>query len=210
MKSLNGIGKNSMWLLGMTLLTCAMFQFDAVAAVIPNQAAAMGITPVVWGIGAVYILIKTKKKNAENLLYRNSPCSDRDGLILFFVIACGITMAVSNYLYAGLKPLFIRELFTGYPLYTIRNIIYYPSEVLLMLELLIFSQKAGEMLTNKNSFPWGALILFLFWGLPHILWHGSSDGIVSAFRAFIYAIPFYASDKNIKTSYIGMLILWFL
>lgn len=45
-------------------------------------------------------------------------------------------MAASNYLYAGLKPLFVRELLTGYPLYTIRNVIYYPLEVALMLYLL--------------------------------------------------------------------------
>lgn len=71
-------------------------------------------------------------------------------------------MAVSNYLYAGLKPLFIRELFTGYPLYTIRNIVYYPLEVLLMLELLIYSQKAGETLSKKISFPWAQSYCFCY------------------------------------------------
>ena len=119
-------------------------------------------------------------------------------------------MAVSNYLYAGLRPLFVRELLTGYPLYTIRNILYYPLEVLLMLYLLMYSQAAGAIFTKKESIPWGALALFLLWGLPHILWHGLPDGIVSALRAFLYSIPFYASGKNIGTSYICMVILWFL
>lgn len=56
---------------------------------------------------------------------------------------------------------------------------------------------------------WGAFALFLLWGTPHLV-HGFADGIVSALGAFIYAIPFYASGKKIKTSYVSMLILWFL
>lgn len=202
--------KKSLWSFVTVLVIFGMIQFDAVASMIPNQIVGMAVTPVVWGIGAIYILIKTKKRNIENALYNNFSFSSRDCLTLFFVIAGGITMAVSNYLYAGLTPLFFREFFTGYPLYTIRNIVYYPLEVLLMLELLIYSQKAGETLSKKISFPWGAIVLFLLWGLPHILWHGFSDGIVSALRAFIYSIPFYTSNKNLKVSYSSMLILWFL
>lgn len=202
--------KKSMWSFVMLMVIFGIIQFDAVVSIIPNQIVRMAVTPVIWGISAIYILIKTKKSNTENTLYNNFSFSGKDCLMLFFVIVSGITMAVSNYLYAGLKPLFIREFFTGYPLYTIRNIVYYPLEVLLMLELLIYSQKTGETLTKKTFFPWGAMALFLLWGLPHILWHGFSDGIVSALRAFIYSIPFYASNKNLKVSYISMLILWFL
>lgn len=202
--------KKSMWSFVMLFVIAGIIQFDAIVSIIPNQIVKMAVTPVIWGIGAFYILIKTKKRNIENTLYNNYSLSGRDWLTLFFVTVSGITIAVSNYLYAGLKPLFIRELFTGYPLYTVRNIVYYPLEVLLMLELLIYSQRIGETLTKKTFFPWGAVVLFLLWGLPHILWHGFSDGIVSALRAFIYSIPFYTSNKNIKISYISMLILWFL
>lgn len=194
----------------MTFIVFAVIQLDAASLIIPSQIAAMAVTPIVWGIGAICILIKTKKINATDMLYNNSPLTSRDGLTLFFVIAGGAAFALSNFLYANTLPLFVREICSPYPLYDIRNIIYYPLEVLLMLELLIYSQKAGETLTKKTAFPWGAICLFVLWGLPHILWHGYPDGIVSALRAFIYSIPFYASDKNIKTSYIGMLILWFL
>ena len=180
----------NMWPFAAMFAICAVIQFDALAAIIPNQTAALGTTPVVWGIGAVFISVKMKRENSAHLLYNSLPAG--------------------NYLYAGLKPLFIRELFTGYPLYTIRNIIYFPLEVLLMMQLLVHSQAAGELLTKRSSVPWGAFALFLLWGLPHILWRGFSDGIVSALRAFIYSIPFYASGKNIRTSYIGMIILWFL
>lgn len=194
----------------MTFIVFAVIQFDAAALIIPNQIVAMAITPIFWGIGAIYILINTKKINATDMLYNNSPLTSRDGLTLFFVIAGGAAIALSNFLCENTLPLFVREICSPYPLYDIRNIIYYPLEVLLMLELLIYSQKAGETLTKKTAFPWGAIVLFVLWGLPHILWHGYPDGVVSALRAFIYSIPFYASGKNIKTSYIGMLILWFL
>lgn len=82
-----------------------------------------------------------------------------------------------------------------------KKFLYYPLEVLLMPELLIDGQKAGEALT-KSSLPWGALALFLLWGLPHILWHGIPDGLVSACRAFPYSVPFYASCKHAGTSYL--------
>lgn len=194
----------------MTFIVFAVIQLDATTLIIPNQIVAMAITPIFWGIGAIYILINTKKMNASDMLYNNSPLTSRDGLTLFFVIAGGVAIALSNFLYTNTLPLFVREICSPYPLYDIRNILYYPLEVLLMLELLIYSQKAGETLTKKTAFPWGAVALFVLWGLPHILWHGYPDGIVSALRAFIYSIPFYTSAKNIKTSYISMLILWFL
>lgn len=129
----------------MLLVIFGIIQFDAVVSMIPNQIVRMAITPIIWGIGAICILIKTKKWNTKNTLYNNFPFSSKDYLTLFFVIVSGITMAISNYLYAGLRPLFIREFFTGCPLYTIRNIVYYPLEVLLMLELLIYSQKPEKL-----------------------------------------------------------------
>ena len=144
----------------------------------------------------------------ESALYSSVAFSHAEAMVLFFAIARGAAMALGNFLYAGSSRC-LPELLTGYPLYNIRNVIYYPLEVLLMLELLICSQKAGEVFI-KEALPWGAFALFLLWGLPHILWHGLADGIVSACRAFIYAAPFYASGKKVQTSYISMLILWFL
>lgn len=209
MKTERKHSNDGLWSLVMVIVIFCIIQFDAVTFIILNQIIAMGITPIIWGIGVVAIWITIKRKNTDTSFYNSLPFSGRDALILFFVTACGVTMAISNYIYAGLMPLFIRELFTGYLLYTIRNILYYPLEVLLMLALLICAQKAGELLTKK-TLPWGAFALFLLRGLPHVLWHGVSDGIVSALRAFPYSIPFYVSNKNCKTSYISMLILWFL
>lgn len=194
----------------MMFLIFLVIMFDNLSAVIPNETLAFGLPLIIWSVGAYYGIKKMKKQNAGYSYYINNPLVNKDFLILFFVIAGGIAIAASNYLYAELKPLFVRELLTGYPLYTIRNIIYYPLEVLLMLELLIYSQRAGEFLTNKTIIPWGTFALFLLWGLPHLFSHDFADGIVSALRAFIYCIPFYASNRNIKTSYISMLILWFL
>ncbi len=192
----------------MMLFTWGVIECDFISLLIQNQILAFGIAPVIWGIGAFWILNKLKKQNEDNLLYANTAWNSRDWLILFFVISSSISIAVSNYLYVGIRPLLIREYFSGYLLYTIRNLLYYPLEVLLMLELLIYAQRTGEVLTKKSGVPWGALALFFLWGLPHFV-HGFEDGMVSALKAFVYAIPFYASGKKIKTSYTSMLILWF-
>ena len=191
----------------MMLFTWGVIECDFISLLIQNQIMAFGIAPIIWGVGAFWILNKLKKQNVGNLLYTNTSWNSRDWLILFFVISSSISIAVSNHLYVGLRPLLIREYFSGYFLYTIRNLLYYPLEVLLMLELLIYAQRTGEVWTKRAGVPWGALALFLLWGLPHLA-HGFEDGMVSALMAFVYAIPFYASGKKIKTSYISMLILW--
>ncbi len=78
----------------------------------------------------------------ESALYSSVAFSHAEAMVLFFAIVRGAAMALGNFLYAGSSRC-LPELLTGYPLYNIRNIIYYPLEVLLMLELLICSQKAG-------------------------------------------------------------------
>lgn len=193
--------------LAMMVLVWGVIECDFISLLIPNQILAFGISPIIWGIGSFYILIRMKRGNQEDSLYTNASWNGRDWLILLFVVTGSISAAMKNYLYGGMKPLLIREFFSGYPLYTIRNILYYPLELLLMLELLIYAQRAGEYLTKKAGIPWGALALFLLWGLPHFA-HGFEDGIICAFNAFIFSIPFYVSGKKVKTSYVSMLILW--
>lgn len=193
--------------LAMMVLVWGVIECDFISLLIPNQILAFGISPIIWGIGSFYILIRMKRGNQEDSLYTNTSWNGRDWLILLFVVTGSISAAMKNYLYGGMKPLLIREFFSGYPLYTIRNILYYPLELLLMLELLIYAQRAGEYLTKKAGIPWGALALFFLWGLPHFV-HGFEDGIICAFNAFVFSIPFYVSGKKVKTSYVSMLILW--
>lgn len=88
----------NMWPFAAVFAICAVIQFDALAAIIPNQTAALGTTPVVWGIGAVFISVKMKRENSDHLLYNSFPLSGRDGLILFFVTAGGIAMAAGELL----------------------------------------------------------------------------------------------------------------
>lgn len=192
-----------------TLFIMLILEFEAITAFpVFDLIVSIVLSLIVWMTGAVYVIIKLRKQNGNYSYYEDHSFTNVDFLTLFFTVTGGIAVAAGNYLYGGLIPLFAREYLSGHLLYTIRNLLYYPTEVLLMLELLITSQKAGEILTNKVNIPWGALVLFILWGLPHIIWHGFPDGVVAALRAFIYAIPFYAAKKNIKTSYISMLILW--
>ena len=186
----NEYDKKGIQALIMMFVVWGVIECDFISLIMPNQILAFGISPVIWGIGALFILFKMKKQNEGELYAANDFLTGRDWLIIFFVAMGSISIGVSNYVYIGMKPLIIREFFSGYLLYSIRNILYYPLEVLLMLELLIYAQRAGECLTKKSDIPWGALALFFLWGMPH-LFHGFEDGIVSALHASIYAIPFY-------------------
>ena len=199
--------KESIQALTMTFIVWGVIECDFISSIIPNQILAFGISPVIWGIGTFFIFTKMKKQNEGELYNATGSLTGRDWLIIFFSVMGSIAAGVKNYVYIGMKPLIIREFFSGYLLYTIRNVLYYPLEVLLMLQLLIYAQRAGECLTQKTDMPWGAFALFFLWGTPH-LFHGFEDGVVSALNAFIYAIPFYASRKKVKVSYVSMLILW--
>lgn len=195
----------------LTLLAWIVMAADFIV-LIPsvNQIMAAILSLLLWLAGAVGILLLIKKQNPRFSYYQHHAFEKADYMTLFFVVMGGITIAAGNYLYGGLKPLFVREYLNGHVLYTIRNLLYYPLEVLLMLELLMCSQKSGELLTKRPDIPFGAFALFAMWGLPHLLGHNLADGIVSALHAFLYCIPFYSSSRNIKTSCIGMLVLWLL
>ena len=135
----------------MTLITWAVISFDAIAAIpFINQIAAMALSLLVWLLGAAGILRIIRKQNSQLCYYKNSPFASADHMTLFFVLTGGISIAASNYFYGGLSPLFVREFLNGYLLYTIRNLLYYPAEVLLMLELLICAQKGDELMTQTR------------------------------------------------------------
>ena len=192
----------------MMLSVWIIIESEIICSIVPNYTVGIVLALIVWIVASVIIFHKLKKQNVEYAYYTNHSFTGRDYLILFFVVMSGVTMASNNYLNVGVRPLVIREYFSGNLLYTIRNIFYYPIEVFLMIMLIMCAQRGGELLTKKQLIPWGALALSFLWGLPHILYHGFTDGIQSVLLAFIYSIPYYASDRNIKTSYVSMLILW--
>ncbi len=202
------IKRKSIFLLVITFL---IIQMDGIA-LLPgvNLYVGVGISLVLWLIGSILIYLYLRKSNKECSFYENNKLTSNDYTIIFFALMCGLAMAGTNYIDAGIRPLIIREYFSGHIIYTIRNIIYYPVEILLMLEILILGQKVGELVIKKKNIPYGVFVLFILWGLPHIIYHGLGDGIITALRVFIYSIPFYVSKRNFKTSYLSMLILWLL
>ena len=192
----------------MMLFVWIIIESDIIGSIVPNYIVGIVLALIVWIVGSVIIFHNLKKQNSEYEYYTDHSFTGRDYLILFFAVMSSITIASNNWLNAGVRPLLFREYFSGNLLYTIRNIFYYPIEVFLMIILIMCAQRGGELLTKKTLIPWGALALSILWGLPHILYHGFTDGIMSVLLAFIYSIPYYVSDRNIKTSYISMLILW--
>ena len=118
--------KKGIQALYMMFLVWIVIECDFISAVLPNQILALGISPVIWGIGAFFILNKMRKQNAGELYQTNDIFTGRDWLIIFFVVMGSISLCVRNYVYIGMRPLIIREFFSSYPLYTLRNILYYP------------------------------------------------------------------------------------
>lgn len=166
---------------------------------------------LMWGTGSLLIGRYIKKNNARFQFYSSKKWDGTGVLIIFFVLMLQVYLSLALYVTAGERPLFIRELLsTMAPWYfKVGQWVYYLFELLIMLEIIICAQRAGELLTGKNLIPWGAVVLFLIWGLPHFNGHSWVDGLQTATKSFVFAAPFYVSKKDPKISYLSLCILWF-
>ncbi len=77
--------KKGIQALYMMFLVWIVIECDFISAVLPNQILALGISPVIWGIGAFFILNKMRKQNAGELYQTNDIFTGRDWLIIPFL-----------------------------------------------------------------------------------------------------------------------------
>ena len=76
--------KKGIQALYMMFLVWIVIKCDFISAVLPNQILALGISPVIWGIGAFFILNKMRKQNAGELYQTNDIFTGRDWLSFHF------------------------------------------------------------------------------------------------------------------------------
>jgi len=85
------------------------------------------------------------------------------GFIICTILAVVVT-ALMGVLWGGLKPYLelqahLRELGGSGSLYFVLQIVYYFFEMFIALMIVVFAQKALELLTLKKKVPWGGIIL---------------------------------------------------
>ncbi|WP_200789781.1 hypothetical protein [Clostridium fallax] len=80
--------------------------------------------------------------------------------------------------------------------------IYYIFEAVLVLLIIVFGQKAGEMSFKNKRLPWGGFLLGVTWGLIHLLTKGDLViGLILCLASVLYGIAYLAVKKNIYIAY---------
>ncbi len=163
------------------------------------------VTCITWGIIA-YGLIKLSKNKYQFDLFETKK-KMKVWQWICTLICVLILIYVSFNAWGGFKP-FVEYQHIGM-LKFIFQYIYYAFETLLFMLILIFGQKACEVWFEKESMPYGGIIIAATWGLVHILTKGSvMTGILTALAGFSYGVVYLLLNRDIKKTFIVLFIMF--
>ena len=160
------------------------------------------ITMLLWGAGALSVYFWAKKKGVLPGLIRFD-LDRRDGLLLVIGIVFVIAYELVYSRLAGLAiPQIWRE-YRGFQnmyggqawIVSIFQNLYYLVEFALVVLMIAFFQRAGELWTKLAWFPWGALGLGLTWGMIHLVTNpGGALGVIV--WSLVLGVLFNLSNKS--------------
>lgn len=162
------------------------------------------LTCITWGIIAT-ALVKVSKKRYQFDLFEHRKKVEIWQWVCIAV--CMVFLLVVSYnAWNGLK-IVIEFQRNGFLIF-IFQYIYYIFETMLFTLIIVFGQKAFELLLKKENFPYGAIAVALTWGLAHAITKGSLIiGLKCALSGFIFGIVYLLVNRDIRKTY---LILFFM
>lgn len=157
------------------------------------------LTIICWGVISFSLIKCSKKKLDFDVILAEK--TTRNGIIISILLT--IACIVINAFDWGVLKVVAEFQSKGFLLFLFQYV-YYLFEVVLVVLILAFGQKFGEVLTGKiRLIPWGGIILCITWGAIHILSQGSLHvGIVVMTFSLIYGVIYLLLDRNFKYSYI--------
>ena len=164
------------------------------------------ITCVIWGAVAVLLAGLSKRKyDFDVMSYKDRPSIKKSLITIFIIVA---VIVLKSFLWSGFKP--VQEF--GYFGLTefIFQYIYYLFETALIVLLIAFGQKFGELAFKRKNVPFGGLLLAVTWGAFHIITQDVSVGIYAIIMAVIYGLVYILMSRNIRYSYIAIAALFIL
>lgn len=166
------------------------------------------VTMLIWGAGALGVYTWVKKRGVLSALIRFD-FDQQDSLVLLVGL---LFVIVYQVVYSRLTGLTIPQIWREYLgfqnmyggqawVVSIFQNLYYLVEFALVVLMIAFFQRAGEMWTKLNWFPWGALGLGLTWGMIHMVTNpqGALGVIV---WAFFLGILFNLAKKSFFLTWI--------
>jgi len=153
------------------------------------------ITCVMWLMIALVLITVSKKKLQFDMFVPKNQLRTSDWVICFLLLVVSITFSVYNW--NGLKVL--KEFAYNGWLKFIFQYIYYAVETILVVLIIVFGQKAGELWFKNAKIPWGGIIVAFTWGLVHMVTKGSlENGIWGLVSGLMYGIVYLVCKKNLR------------
>jgi hypothetical protein len=160
------------------------------------------LTMLVWGTG-IFLYYRWAKKRALIPTLIQFNFSKREGIVL----GCGVLFVVIytviySQITGAVIPQVYRE-YTGFQrmygeqawIASIFQNLYYLVEFTLVIIMVAFFQRAGELWFKKEWIPWGSLGLFVTWGSIHLLSH-PQGALGVMIWSLVPGIAFVAAKKS--------------
>lgn len=164
------------------------------------------ITCATWGIIA-YLLIRVAKKRYGFQVFERS--SNVKAWQWAAVAVLVVLSLVESYLsWNGFKV--IKEFNYNGLVKFIFQYIYYIFETGLFILIIVFGQKAFEMWFHTKRIPFGGILVALTWGLVHMITKDVLTGIISAAIGFVFGIVYLLLNRDIRKTYLIVLIMFIL
>ena len=165
------------------------------------------LTYILWGTSAFFICRCAKKKGYDLFAKNDNKIKVWQWIgIIVGVAACLISSWID---WEGSKVL--KEFAHNGALKFVFQYIYYLFEVLLVMLIIVFGQKACEIWFGKENIPYGGIIAALTWGLGHWASKGSlAAGIFSAVCGLALGSVYLLTGRKIKLSYALLCIMFIL
>ena len=165
------------------------------------------LTCITWGAIA-YMLIKVAREKFQFNLFEKG---DKVKLWQWAIILIGVVliMVVSYKNWNGFKV--VKEFQNNGWLLFIFQYIYYIVETVLFTLIIVFGQKAFEIWFKKENFPYGGVLVALTWGLGHAITKGDMFmGLYGAFSGFVFGYAYLLANRDIKKTFVILLIMFIL
>jgi hypothetical protein len=168
-------------------------------------------TIIVWSAG-LFILNVFSKRIGYNIFDNNNKPKIINMLIVGIIII--ITVAGSYISWETRFKPFVE--FTNFTnkynnlgiMVFIFQYLYYITESMLFLAIVVFAQEFGERTFKLQIIPWGGIVCGLTWGLGHILTQDLFTGIYSFLVSIFYGVVYLQVKKNVKYAYIITAIMF--
>jgi hypothetical protein len=167
------------------------------------------VTCLAWGVVAMILIKIANGKYRLNLFEKTEKMKIWQWFTAIFIAV--FTIAFFHLVTGNFRVVLeFSYLYKEYGLLRIiSQLIYYFFEIVLVVLIIIFAQRAGEIWFKKKNFPWGGILLGLTWGLIHIYTQDLAVGIVAVFLGILYGIIYLLVNRDIKkTIAISLLMLF--